>query len=362
MKRKEVLIVGPNVDMIIHGGIVTHMKLLLSFANDKDYDFNLQAFTLGERKVVGEKITMYKLLTSYLEYIWKLLTKKIKIVHINSSMKNGSIIKNFFVLLISKIFLKKCIFQFHGGSPDDISRHFIFILKFIISLADKILVLTDDQMNIKHYLNESEWTKIEKIPNYIKIRNVNLSNRKHDTKVHFLFVGRVIKEKGIYEIIKAAKKLIDNDLDFQVDIMGDGSDLKEMKQVVNKLELQRYFQFHGFVTNDVKKDNLYSTSNIMIFPSYYKEGFPYTILEAMLFKMPIVSTKAGALADVIEDNKNGFLIPFQNHEILAEKMKYFILNLKDIERMGSHSLSLINTKYSTEIMKQKLTNIYQELI
>ncbi len=356
--KSNVLVVGPNIDMTIHGGIVTHMKLLLSLTKDEKFDFNLQVFTIGEREYVGEKVTAYKLLMSYFHLVWVLISKNIDIVHINSSMKNGSIIKNYCALIVSKLLFKKSIFQFHGGSPEDISGNLTFILKMIVVLSDKILVLTDDQMNIKNYLKKSKWDKVEKIPNYIEKRTANVNQGKNTTKVYFLFVGRIIREKGIFEIIEATKKLRDEGLDFQVDIMGDGSDLNKMKELVHKLKLEKYFIFHGFVTEDAKKDLLYTNSNVMVFPSY-KEGFPYTILEAMLYKIAIISTGVGALSDVIVNNRNGFLVPAKDPDEVFEKMKYFILNPKEIGRMGLNSFDLIESKYSTEIMKLKLTDIYQ---
>lgn len=361
MNFHNVLVIGPNVNMTIHGGIVTHMKLLLSLSKLEKFYFKLQTFTLGKRKIVSEKITPYELFTDYLNYIGVLLVDKIEIVHINSSMKNGSIVKNFLVLLFAKIFFKKCIFQFHGGSPNDISNNFKIILQLIAYLSDKILVLTKEQSNIKIYLNKSEWKKIEQIPNFIEKREVKMYKRKYDSIIQFLFVGRIIREKGVYEIVEAANTLVKNNFSFHINIMGDGDDLNEMMKKVKKLQIMDYFTFHGFITKASKKDFLYATSHVMLFPSY-KEGFPYAILEAMLFRLPIISSGVGALLDVIEDDINGFLIPSKNAEIIFEKMKYFIINSNEIKRMGLNSFELINSKYSTNIMKNKLSNIYNEIL
>ena len=121
-------------------------------------------------------------------------------------------------------------------------------------------------------------------------------------------------------------KFEENNFDFRINIVGDGRDLDKMKSLVSSKNLQNYFSFFGFVTSSKLKDEIFELSDIMIFPSYYKEGFPYVILEGMLFKLPIISTSVGSLADIVEDGESGFLIAERNEYELEKAMRYFINN------------------------------------
>jgi len=359
MKKTNILITGPNVNMLIHGGIVTHMKLLLSLNKENDFPFNLKIFTLGKRKKVGEKLSFYDLFISYLSYIIILLQNNHKIIHINSSMKNGSIIKNFFLLFFAKLFLKKCVFQFHGGSPADIHKNLTVILKLITKFSNIVLVLTDDQMKISEFLETKERNKIQKIPNFIESKDI--SKGFEIEEITFLFVGRIIKEKGIFEIAQASENLFNSGYKFKVAIMGDGPDLESFKEYVQKLNIEKHFIFYGFITDEKLKHNIYMNSHIMLFPSYYAEGFPYTILEAMQYSMPIISTGVGALSSVVQNNINGFIVSEKNINSLSEKMKYFLENKYEIKRIGMNSLCQVQEKYSIKQMKNTFKKIYKEI-
>ena len=358
MKLKKVLVIGPNTDMAVHGGIVTHMILLALLSRNRQFEFYLDFFTIGKKVYVGEKVNIGKIFSDFGRYIYLLAQNKFKIVHINASMKNYSILKNLVILIFAKLFFKKCIFQFHGGEPVDISKFFRFYLMLIVNLSDKILVLTDNQIKIKKYLRKTKWGKIEKIPNFIDADYSNLEKCFSLKKPNFLFTGRIIREKGIYEIVAAVKKLSKENLIFSVNIMGEGPELESLKKVVKKLDLDRYFLFYGFVKDNAIKKNIYLDSHVMVLPSYYKEGFPYAILEAMLFKMPIISTQVGAIPDMIENQFNGFLIPERSVSALFEKMRYFILNTQTIELMGLNSFNLVNSKFSLENMSLRFTRVY----
>lgn len=359
MNIRKILLLGPNVDMSIHGGIVTHMKLLNTLSNNDNFDFEIRTFTLGKRSFMGEKISLIKILYSYLYYFNTLLFNKYDIVHINASMTNSSILKNFIALLIGKLFFKKVVFQFHGGDPDNIKTFYTYFLKKIVHLSDVILVLTDEQATIGDYAKLSEQSKVKKIPNYMHVRDVDINSRKNLKDIHFLFLGRVIKEKGIFEIIDAVKKLSKKLKNFRVDVMGDGPELKKMREMVENTGLNHFFVFHGFVT--VGKDEIFRDSHILLFPTW-KEAFPYVALESMLFKMPMITTRVGALSEIVDDGKNGFLINSRDVDALSDKMEYFLLNPQQIETFGEQSFEILEQRYSTEIMKKNFTAIYNGVL
>lgn len=359
MNIKKILLLGPNVDMSVHGGIVTHMKLLNTISTTDNFDFEIKTLTIGERSFQGEKISLIKFLYSYIYYAKTLLFDKCDIVHINASMANTSILKNFMALLIGKLFFKKIVFQFHGGDPENIKTSYTYFLKKIVHLSDVILVLTDEQATIGDYEKLSEQSKVKKIPNYMQIRDVDINSRNNIQDIHFLFLGRVIKEKGIFEIIDAVKKLSKRSKNFRVDVVGDGPELKKMREIVENAGLNHFFVFHGFVT--VGKDEIFRDSHILLFPTW-KEAFPYVALESMLFKMPMITTRVGALSEIIDDGKNGFLINSRDVDALSDKMEYFLLNPQQIETFGEQSFKILEQRYSTEIMKKTFTAIYNGVL
>lgn len=362
MKKSSILVVGPNTDMKVHGGIVTHMNLMLSLSGFKEFDYNILTYTVGNRSIVGEKLKGTRLLKEIIGYSKILVFSKIKVVHINASMKNGSILKNCALLILAKLFFNKTVFQFHGGAWNDISKNYRFVLKIIMTLSDMILVLTNDQMRLNSYLLQGEKKKIQKVPNFIKKQDEIIERSTKKYVVKFLFVGRIIKEKGIFEIIDASYELAELNMRFRIDILGDGPDLALCKETVINKGLEKFFNFHGFVNDSKYKNSIYCNSDAFLFPSYYKEGFPYAILEAMSFAMPVISSGQGAILDIIKEGINGFIIPVKDSKYLSDKMKYLILNRGDLKNMGINSYDIIDKKYSTDKMALTFNNIYNILL
>ena len=151
-----------------------------------------------------------------------------------------------------------------------------------------------------------------------------------DDVIHFIFVGRIMKEKGIDELFYTAKKmkeLYGKKVIF--DLVGFFED--EYKDAVNELNEQGIISYHGF-QEDVRP--FLTKSHCLLLPSYH-EGMANTILEASAMGRPvIVSDISGCKEGVIED-KSGYLVEVKNSQSLFEKVEQFYrLPADEKEKMG----------------------------
>ena len=144
---------------------------------------------------------------------------------------------------------------------------------------------------------------IEVIPNGIDLeRFKNLERRPHDGFI-VITVARLEKVKGIEYLIKAVKN-------FQLTIIGDGSERKNLEDLVKKLSLKEKVKFLGQIPNEKIPEHL-MTADCFCLPSL-REGFGIAVLEAQAAGLPVIATMVGGILDLVEDGKAGLLVEPKN--------------------------------------------------
>lgn len=173
--------------------------------------------------------------------------------------------------------------------------------------------------------------------------------------VIFLFIGRLLKEKGIHDFIAAAKlvKKLYPEIKFSVLGAIDPNNLGALKQSeLDDLIASNIINYPGHVNN--VKDWI-SNSHVFVLPSY-REGVPRSTQEAMAIGRPIITTDVPGCRETVQNNVNGFLVPKWKPEVLAEKMMYFIEHPNQIEIMGNKSYQIATEKFDSSIVNSKLLN------
>lgn len=159
----------------------------------------------------------------------------------------------------------------------------------------------------------------------------------------FLFVGRLLKDKGIYEFVEATKIVKQNYPDAEFWIVG-GYDANPT--AVKEIEMSGWID-SGVVKYFGRQENVlsfYQECSVFVLPSYH-EGTPRTNLEAMAVGRPIITTDAPGCKETVVDGVNGFLIPVKDTNALAGKMKWMIANADEAKVMGANSRAICEEKY-----------------
>jgi len=289
-----------------------------------------------------------------------LRNRKIKIVHIQGA-SYGSFYRKYTCFLISKyLFGKKVIYHVHGGEfhlffaksgtiAKKIFRKFINNVDCLICLSESWKLFFEENFNPK---------KTEILPNIIDFPIIKEKN-KDPEKVSFLFLGLVCDNKGIFDAIEVIKNnidLFDNKIEL---IIGGNGEVTKLQNIIEKYQIGNIVKFVGWIQNETKIEYL-QNADIYILPSYI-EGLPISILEAMSYRKPIISTNVGAISEIVKNNENGFLITPGNFEQIEKSIKYFIENPQDIEKFGNVSAKMVE-KYLPNSVILKLEHIYNEIL
>jgi glycosyltransferase involved in cell wall biosynthesis len=255
------------------------------------------------------------------------------------------------MMLLAAIILRKKIISHNRGlySPDLIDR---FISKFI----DQIISMSDFSSSVYIKCGVSA-SKCKTIYDGIDIETFNPSTEGNEKMIIGCF-GRLEKWKGQQVLIEAAVSVIKIIPGALFLIVGDGPNENKLKLQVEKLNLGRYFEFTGGVTN-VK--NYMEKCNIIVHTSIEPEPFGMVIIEAMALEKPVIATKIGGPLEIIEHEVDGFLIPPGNPQILAD---YIIRLANDTElraQIGVEARKKVIAKFDVKKYVKEIETVYDNL-
>ena len=174
--------------------------------------------------------------------------------------------------------------------------------------------------------------------------------------IKFLFIGRLLKEKGVFELIEAIRLVKKKYPLVHFTILGeiDAENMGALKQqTLDQLVKENLFEYPGYVLN--VKDWIYESS-VFVLPSY-REGVPRSTQEAMAIGRPIITTDVPGCRETVIDGINGFLVPKWNIQALADKMCYFIEHPEQVNIMGMRSREIAQEKFDVNRVNEKLFEI-----
>ena len=182
----------------------------------------------------------------------------------------------------------------------------------------------------------------------------------------FLFVGRIVRDKGIVELLEAFKNLTESysqksDTPSPISLLLVGNEEEHLdplppstQELINTLP-NVYRLPHQ---KDVRP--IYATAQALVFPSY-REGFPNVVLEAGAFSLPSIVTDINGSREIITNGDNGLVIPPQNIEALTQAMQT-LLHTPHLKSMGEAAYRNVQQHYSQPLVWQHLKDYYQHLL
>ncbi len=197
--------------------------------------------------------------------------------------------------------------------------------------------------------------KIHVKPNYVfapeKLVDKSLNGS------YALFVGRLSQEKGVATLIDA---YLQNNLQIPLKIVGDGP-LREVLQArVEATGLENAIKSLGWQDKSAVLP-LMCSANFLVFPSNWYEGFPVTILEAFACGLPVLASRLGSMAEMVEDGVTGLHFEAGNSADLANKIQWAYEHPNEMICMGKNARRIYEAQYTPEANYHQLMAIYRTL-
>lgn len=225
--------------------------------------------------------------------------------------------------------------------------------KFVAPRLDKLIVLNkEDKAVLQGFSSKANIKVLGGIGvdlneySYVPIRKVD--------PIRFIFVGRLLKEKGINYFLHAAEIVKKEFINAEFHILG-AADLAAKNEVdtslLKRLTKNNIVIHFGYVDN-VRE--CLENSSVFVLPSYYREGVPRSSQEAMAIGRAVITTNSVGCKDTVIDEYNGYLVSKFDSVDLANKMKNFLLNPELVAQMGVNGRKLAEERFNVDIVNNRL--------
>jgi len=243
------------------------------------------------------------------------------------------------------------------------SPSFLASLKSILSILyqkyilSKILYIIVESSSIKNLIRNMTNSKIYIVPDGIEFEKIQAIQPQLSKNSDILFVGRLVKLKGVDMLIKAIPIVIETIPNLNVHIVGSGPQEKELKNLVKELKIEEYVEFLGFISEE-EKFRCYMGCKVVVVPSRW-DCSPITIYEAIACGKPVIASNV-TNSEILENGKTGFLFESENVEDLAEKVVKLLKDEKLREEMGKTTKEKAK-QYDWSKVAEKTVNVYKEV-
>lgn len=196
--------------------------------------------------------------------------------------------------------------------------------------------------------------KIKSMHNFINIKQYDIPI---EDDGYALYIGRLSKEKGILNLIKAFEKIEHGKLY----IAGDGPEKENIIQFIRKNNLQEKIELLGFLDKEQVKEKI-SKCRFVVVPSIWYENCPYSIIETLSIGKPVIGAKIGGIPELVRDNESGLLYQFDSIDELSTKMKVLFEDKELAQKLGESAKKMSIKEFSKEKYYNELLGIYEKLL
>ncbi|KAA6333314.1 N-acetyl-alpha-D-glucosaminyl L-malate synthase [termite gut metagenome] len=350
----------------IHGAAIMGQYIYNSELINKTFDCYYVNLTLAKNLQDINKGNFRKLFT-FIGLLRKTIQqiRKInpEICYVTPNAKGRAFYKDFIIVTLLKVKNQKIIIHYHdkGISLNQNKIFDNFLYKIFFKNLNVILLSEILYNDIQKYVKRKN---VFICPNGIpEKRNNNLLEQKN-TIFNILFLSNMMKEKGVWEVLEVCKKLKEGGETFHCDFVGGWSDITkeafEMK--LKKYKLEDCIVAHGS-KYDKEKESFMIHADVFVFPTYYhNECFPLVLLEAMEYGVPCISTSEGAIPEIIEHERTGFIIEKKNPIILANIIKELMHDEELCVEMGRAGNKRFKENFTLDKFEKRMMEILQTTI
>lgn len=357
MSKKKVCMVVQ--DKRVKGGIAAVISGYYGSKLEQDFDV-----IYVESYKDGSKFTkILKGFGGYLKFIKVLLVDHPDIVHIHSSF-GPSFYRKLPFIYMSSWAKKPIVNHIHGADFDGFyikaKRRKQDLIRATYNKCTVLIALSDEWKEKLSKIVAPE--KIEIVENYSILHEDALKARLTRTPNNIvLFLGEIGKRKGCYDIPAVAAEVVEAVPDVQFVLAGSGSmaDENAVKELVKKYRISNHMIFPGWVRGK-EKDKLLREADLFFLPSY-NEGMPMSVLDAMGYGVPIVSTNVGGIPKIVHDGENGYCCDAGDVASFAKAIIELLESRKTLQKFGLNSYKMVKRDYSLESHIEKIKNIYKSL-
>ena len=293
--------------------------------------------------------------TALLRFLGWLLSGRVAAVHAHTAAR-GSFWRKSVFLLLGRMAGCRTILHLHDGRFPAYYRENCGSLRqrgirYVLGGVDRVVVLTSSWLQTIREIQPA--ARFEVLANPV----MPLSVPRQPQVQEILFLGRLWREKGAYDLVEATALLAAEFPAVSIVCAGDG-DADVLRVRASELGVARNLVFPGWV-DGAQKDALLARATIFVLPSYF-EGLPIGVLEAMISGIPVVATPVGGIPEALGDEA-GLLVPPGDVAALAAALAALLRDSSLRERMAAAGMRRARAHFSCDEVMARLGEMYRQL-
>lgn len=363
-KPKKKILLLATLPPPTHGAAIMNQHVVNSQCINQEFECRVMPLRFAESisdigSVSLKKI--WKMIVFNFRLMGTMLNFKPSLVYFTLSVTGGAFYRDALFAIIIKLFPGRIVYHLHGKGLAEDSRssslkrkllRFIFRNEFIIVLGNSL------KTDIEELYSGAPFV----LQNGIEV-NSNEPAPPADMPA-FLFLSNLVISKGIGIFLESLNSLHKKGIDFRAIIAGASYDMKveEVKKYVSDHNMEKKVEVAGPLYGEAKQKAL-ATSNILVFPSWYKnEAAPLTILEAMQGKLAVIATNNGAIGEIVTNRITGYVVAQKDREAITSKMELLARDAELRRQMGEEGRKKFLENHTLFTFEKNLLLIFQQIL
>lgn len=350
----------------LHG--VSYINTLVFESNLINRDINKSLLKINFSKSIADidKLSSCKVfifIALQVRLIYRIVRYRPDFVYFTIVPKRNSFFRDVFFVCIIKCFRVKIIYHLHQkgiGNFINNRKWLKRIYKFVFSNSS-IIFLSNNLLKFDSGYLSFDNSRAFIVENAVRNTFVPDFQNKNDM-INLLYLSHIQESKGIFILLEALSK-ISKSLNILLHIVGEANPCKIMKRVENaitKYKLETRIVLHGQLSGE-RKYKILSKSDILIHPTL-NDAFPLDILEAMQFQLPVISTFEGAIPEIVDDGKTGFLVEKGDVKDLSRKIELLIKDKELRKQMGQNGRKKFLERYTLDMFEKNMKKVFDEIM
>jgi glycosyltransferase involved in cell wall biosynthesis len=287
---------------------------------------------------------------------------KFDVMVVKTAHDRATLTRDIVLLLATRRRCRGTVLQFHGSQSSRLvqpgSRLFKFASARLLKLADAAMVLSTEELR--------EWQCFSPRGRFYLVKNplVKASDAAPRTGLRraeptILFVGRLMMEKGVFELLDAVATVAAR-MPCRLVVAGDGPDAARLAEHAQALGLEERISFCGYLEGEALFA-AYREADLLALPTYWNEGFPTVLGEAMAAGLPIVTTRSRGAADYLREREHALFVPPKDPSALATALVELLENGALRSRMSRANRQRVKI-FSTAVVASEYLSVLLDAI
>lgn len=290
----------------------------------------------------------------------RMVWRRPSVVHINVTQR-GSTARAFAIVALARAGGVPTIIHLHSSKyrafVDTAPAPAVALIRWMFNAASRVLVLGDGWADYVHTTLRVPLDHLLVVPNAVPGPD-DAELQWHNGKPQLLFLGQLGRRKGVPDLIEALGRPQVAALPWQAVLAGDG-DPTPYREQARQLQIEDRIHFCGWIeTAEVRRQLL--QADVLVLPSH-AEGLPLAVLEGLAYRLAVVATPVGAVAEVIRNGETGLLTPPGDVDALAAALSAVLADRAQRERLAANGREAWEAAHDITVYAKRMTALYDEV-